>query len=46
MNIRFCPRASPPAIGYLFTYRYHSFSRDSIEINLFERGGKVYEDAC
>ena len=29
-------------IGYLFTYRYHSFSRDSIEINLFERGGKVY----
>lgn len=29
-------------IGYLFTYGYHSFSRDSIEINLFERGGKVY----
>jgi len=29
-------------IGYLFTYRYSSFSRDSIEINLFERGGKVY----
>jgi hypothetical protein len=29
-------------IGYLLTYRYHSFSRDSIEINLFERDGKVY----
>ena len=29
-------------IGYLFTYRYSSFSRDSIEINLSERGGKVY----
>jgi hypothetical protein len=29
-------------IGYLFTYRYSSFSRDSIEINLFDRGGKVY----
>jgi hypothetical protein len=29
-------------IGYLFTYRYSSFSRDSIEINLYERGGKVY----
>ena len=29
-------------IGYLFTYGYHSFSRDSIEISLFERDGKVY----
>lgn len=29
-------------VGYLFTYGHHSFSRDSIEINLFERGGKVY----
>lgn len=29
-------------IGYLFTYGYHSFSRDLIEIHLFERDGKVY----
>ena len=29
-------------IGYLFTNRYSSFSRDSIEVNLYEHGGKVY----
>ena|ERR1700690_3039024 len=29
-------------IGYLLTHGYHCFSRYSIEVNLFERGGKVY----
>ncbi len=29
-------------IGYLLTHGYHSFSRDSIGINLHEREGKVY----
>ncbi|TAN40041.1 MAG: hypothetical protein EPN25_09040 [Nitrospirae bacterium] len=29
-------------IGYLFTNAYHSFSRDTVEVSLFERDGKVY----
>lgn len=29
-------------IGYLLGPAQHIFSRDSIEINLFERGGKIY----
>lgn len=29
-------------IGYLFTYGYNSFSRDSLDIDIYERGGKVY----
>lgn len=29
-------------IGYLLTFGYHSFSRDSLEVNLYEQGGKIY----
>lgn len=29
-------------IGYLLTRRYYGFSSESIEINLYEREGKVY----
>jgi hypothetical protein len=29
-------------IGYLITPQRHIFRRDEIEVNLFERGGKIY----